>query len=60
MRPSFRFPDASKMRSKRVELTWHATELYGLLFKILHRNRQGSVSFERIVMEADRSNQELR
>jgi hypothetical protein len=31
----FRFPDASKMRAARVDLAWHSTELYGLLFRTL-------------------------
>lgn len=44
----FRFPDASKMRAARVELAWHATELYGLLFGTLRRSR-AEVAFARLV-----------
>jgi hypothetical protein len=45
----FWFPDASKIHAARVELAWHATELYGLLFKKLHRNEVSAQAFDRIV-----------
>jgi hypothetical protein len=48
----FRFPDASKMLAARVELAWHATELYGLLFGILHRSNQAGVAFQQMVETA--------
>jgi hypothetical protein len=47
----FRFPDASKMRAARVELAWHATELYGLLFKSLRQNEESRPAFERILQK---------
>jgi hypothetical protein len=34
----FQFPDSSKIRNDRVDLTWPAYELYGLLFFELLRN----------------------
>lgn len=46
----FRFPDASKMLAARVDLAWHATELYGLLYGILRR-RAGD-AFARVVETA--------
>jgi hypothetical protein len=48
----FRFPDASKMLAARVELAWHATELYGLLFGILRRSNRAGVAFARMVENA--------
>ncbi len=44
----FQFPDASKMLAARVDLSWHATELYGLLFGIIGRSHAGP-SFKRMV-----------
>ena len=44
----FRFPDASKMRASRVELTWHAVELYGLLFKIIQRDEKANLALQKI------------
>jgi hypothetical protein len=29
----FNFPDASKLKAARIDLKWHATDLYGLFFK---------------------------
>jgi hypothetical protein len=52
----FRFPDASKMRASRVELAWHATELYGLLFGTLWRNDRASDAFHALCQEAIRRN----
>ena len=48
----FQFPDASKMRAARVELAWHATELYGLLFGILRRSNRAGEAFARVVESA--------
>ena len=48
----FLFPDASKMRAAKVDLNWHATELYGLLFKLIHSNEETKNPFERIVERA--------
>jgi hypothetical protein len=48
----FRFPDASKMLAARVELAWHATELYGLLFGTLQRSSRAGAAFERVVQAA--------
>ncbi|MBL8233134.1 MAG: hypothetical protein JNL98_31840 [Bryobacterales bacterium] len=39
----FRFPDSSKIRNDRVDLTWQSHELYGLLFFELLR-QQGAAS----------------
>ena len=36
----FGFPDASKLRSAKVDLAWHSTELYGLLYNILLKNNK--------------------
>jgi hypothetical protein len=48
----FQFPDASKMLAARVDLAWHATELYGLLFGILDRSGHAGTSFKRVVRSA--------
>jgi hypothetical protein len=48
----FRFPDASKMLAARVDLAWHATELYGLLFGILRRSSRAGEPFARLVETA--------
>jgi hypothetical protein len=48
----FHFPDASKMLAARIDLAWHATELYGLLFSMLDRSNHAGVSFKRIVRSA--------
>jgi hypothetical protein len=48
----FQFPDASKMLAARVDLAWHATELYGLLFGILDRSSHAGPSFKQIVRSA--------
>lgn len=48
----FRFPDASKMRAAKVDLSWHATELYGLLFKLIDNNDQASQAFRRLIKGA--------
>ncbi len=45
----FQFPDASKMLAARVDLAWHATELYGLLFGMLDRSSHAGTCFKRIV-----------
>jgi hypothetical protein len=48
----FRFPDASKMLATRVDLAWHATELYGLLFGILRRSSSAGEAFARLAETA--------
>jgi hypothetical protein len=48
----FRFPDASKLRAARVDLTWHATELFGLLFKSLRQDAKSHLAFDRLVKKA--------
>jgi hypothetical protein len=48
----FQFPDASKMLAARIDLAWHATELYGLLFSTLDRSSHAGASFKRIVRSA--------
>ena len=48
----FLFPDASKMRASRVDLSWHSTELYGLLFKTIRANSAARGAFDRIVRAA--------
>jgi hypothetical protein len=48
----FKFPDASKLRAGRVELAWHSTELYGLLFKNLHKNPLSASSFKSLLKAA--------
>ena len=39
----FRFPDSSKIRNDRVDLKWHAYELYGLLIFELLRDRAAAL-----------------
>ncbi len=48
----FRFPDSSKLRASRVELAWHATELYGLLFRLLRQHESSRPAFDRMVRSA--------
>jgi hypothetical protein len=48
----FRFPDASKMLAAGVDLAWHATELYGLLFGILSRSADAKEAFKRMASSA--------
>lgn len=48
----FQFADASKMRAGRVELAWHATELYGLLFNLFHNNDNTRIPFNSFVKNA--------
>lgn len=48
----FRFPDASKLRSDRVELVWHGSELYGLLFHRLRNDTKSRAPFARFVRRA--------
>ena len=48
----FQFPDASKMLAARVDLAWHATELYGLLFGMLDRSSHAETCFKRVVRSA--------
>lgn len=43
----FSFPDASKLRASRVDIAWHATELYGLFFQQLRTNSRSKVAFEK-------------
>ncbi|WP_146207981.1 hypothetical protein [Azospirillum sp. TSH64] len=47
----FQFPDASKMRAGKVDLEWHATELYGLLYTLINNSDEASGAFSRIVKE---------
>lgn len=47
----FRFSDASKMRAGRVELKWHATELYGLLFRLVYNSGTSRSAFEKVVRD---------
>ncbi|EKG36125.1 hypothetical protein [Pseudomonas syringae] len=48
----FNFPDASKLRAGRIDLTWHSTDLYGLLFKQLRTNPKSATAFEKIYLAA--------
>ncbi|MFT5780789.1 MAG: hypothetical protein ACI9EB_000146 [Pseudomonas sp.] len=45
---TFSFPDASKIKAARVELAWHSTELYGLLFKYLTNNNKSKTAIDKI------------
>lgn len=47
----FNFPDASKLRAARVDLTWHSTDLYGLFFQQLRYNLKSKSAFERLYKE---------
>jgi len=44
----FNFPDASKIRASTVQLSWHPTELYGLLFKLLMSDGRSSTSINKL------------
>ncbi|MET3715413.1 hypothetical protein [Pseudomonas sp. PvP001] len=48
----FTFPDASKLKAAKVELKWHHTELYGLLYNRLKKNQQSSGAFEKLYLAA--------
>ncbi len=48
----FNFPDASKIRALTVPLTWHASELYGLLFNILKNDAISKTAFKHYINEA--------
>ncbi|MBC3413901.1 hypothetical protein HU720_21630 [Pseudomonas sp. SWRI51] len=48
----FSFPDASKLKSAKVDLAWHSTELYGLLYNYLLKNTSTDELFRRWVIEA--------
>lgn len=41
----FRFPDASKLETAAVELVWHRTDLYGLLFQYLANSNAEAPAF---------------
>ncbi|WP_455928707.1 hypothetical protein [Pseudomonas fluorescens] len=47
----FNFPDASKVKAARVDLSWHSTELYGLLFKLLIKNKKSFPVLDRLYRE---------
>jgi hypothetical protein len=42
------FPDASKIRSNRVDLKWSSTDLYALLFQRLSQNAGSAEAFARL------------
>ncbi|WP_333985057.1 hypothetical protein [Ectopseudomonas khazarica] len=44
----FNFPDASKLKAGRVELTWHSTDLYGLFFQQLQNDTRSQKAFSKI------------
>lgn len=44
----FNFPDASKIRASTVELSWHPTELYGLLFKLLISDKRSLAPIDKL------------
>lgn len=48
----FTFPDASKLKAAKVELKWHHTELYGLLYNRLKKDHQSSSAFEKLYYAA--------
>lgn len=48
----FTFPDASKLKAAKVELNWHHTELYGLLFNRLKKDNRSSAAFEKLYFAA--------
>jgi hypothetical protein len=48
----FNFPDASKLRALTVRLSWHASELYGLLFTTLSRDENSTAAFRHYIDEA--------
>lgn len=45
-RALFRFPDSSKILNDRVDLTWQASELYGLLFFELLRDSGANLALK--------------
>lgn len=45
----FSFPDASKLRSAKVDLAWHSTELYGLLYNYLLKNKDTHKAFTTLI-----------
>jgi hypothetical protein len=51
----FRFADASKLRSERVELTWTQCDLYGLVFQYLWDHPAAGASFQLLVNRVEAS-----
>ncbi len=48
----FRFPDASKLRSERVELVWKQCDLYGLMYQYLWHHPVAGAAFHSLVQKA--------
>lgn len=49
----FSFPDASKLKAARIELTWHSTDLYGLFFQQLQNDPRSQKAFAKIYKEIE-------
>jgi hypothetical protein len=49
----FRFPDSSKIRNDRVDLTWPSHELYGLLLYEVLRSPNGSDALRQLADDID-------
>lgn len=48
----FAFPDASKLKAAKVELKWHSSDLYGLLYNRLKKDKKSSSAFEKLYLAA--------